>query len=317
MNKLFIRYQKELLKLANSKYGRLFLEIPPEFRDKKIVKITPNSFTIVDGSRLRGIFRCYSLYAKKLAAALSSIEILNDLPPYKNLNKYEGLVTYCGLTKNREFPVLLLASSTVYSSAGDGHAKDLNNSSWADARGGPGNSTDSETLTLTRKNADGTYNCGRGFFPFDTSSIGTGASVDTATLNIYGGPTATSNDDSVSIVLVESTQADINTLDVGDFDAVTLNNPDEGASRMSASDWSTSGYNQFTLNSTGISWIDVSGNTKLACRDNRDVDNTAPTGNNKLYCLYSETAGTSQDPYLDITYTPPGGGAFLYNLIFN
>ena len=314
MDNLFKRYQKELVRLANNPFGRRFLDIPHK---EKIIKVTPNSYHFINGSKITAIIRCYPLYARKLAAALSSLEILNTLPQYFKMDKYRSLLNYSGLLKNSIFPQILLVESNLYSSAGDGDAghQTATSSSWAICRAGAGtvsNPTSAGTLvTNSRAQGSDQFLCYRGFLPFITSGLGSQATVTAAVLNIYGLAT-TANPDGVSLVLILTTQASISTLANSDYANVTVDSPAEGASRFAVSGWSVSAYNQMTLNATGRGWINITGNTLLGLRDSQDVDNTIPVGNNEVYCHYSEETGTSQDPYLQVSYTVPVNPGYAY-----
>jgi hypothetical protein len=69
------------------------------------------------------------------------------------------------------------------------------------------------------------------------------------------------------------------------------------------------GYVQWNLNTAGLSWIARGGITKLAAREGHDVLDLWPdyaSGQADVISAYmSEQSGTSQDPYLKITYTIP------------
>jgi len=145
----------------------------------------------------------------------------------------------------------------------------------------------------------------RGIFLFDTSSLPDDAVINAATLSLYGyakldGLSATPN---INIYL--SAPASNTALAAGDFDSL-------GATAfcdtpVTYAGWSTSGYNDFTLNVSGIANISKTGISKFGARNaNYDVTNTAPTwvSNAGSYVqAYTADKGTGYKPKLVVTYT--------------
>ena len=331
MNDLFREYQPELVKLANLTAGRKFLSIDHEVpKDKWIVKVDPVGYTYYTGrsKKVNGVYRqllvhtsrCYPLIAKRLGVALSKLEITKAFPArnpsiYKGLNKYHGLLHYAGLfRRNSIFPQVMLDENAPFTSAGDGLVTKNDGVTWADAResaeGVTALPTTARTICCnTRKTGGGVFFCARGYFPYITSGIGAGATVDSSikSIYIYAGIT---DADTVSWVLTESTQASMTDLVVGDFDALTLDTPTEYMTRVAYSALSQPAYNALTLDATGLAFIDVEGNTKFVMRDSNDVDDSEPTAENQILCSYSEQTGTTEDPKLVTQFTPPavGGG---------
>lgn len=85
----------------------------------------------------------------------------------------------------------------------------------------------------------------------------------------------------------------------------SVNNPTEGATRVDIGDITISQYNSWTLNATGIEWIDKTGITKLGTREGHDcIDSTVSAGGaggNNIIVFASEATGTDRDPYLEVT----------------
>jgi hypothetical protein len=73
-------------------------------------------------------------------------------------------------------------------------------------------------------------------------------------------------------------------------------------------------FAKFPLNSVGTSTISKTGYSQFCIREGHDATNHEPVNNGSVWLstgiLFngSEAAGTSTDPYLDITYTDAGGG---------
>lgn len=166
----------------------------------------------------------------------------------------------------------------------------------------------------------------RGFLPFDTSSIPAAATISSASLNGYVTSKSNSdNDGSDFITVVRTTQATHSTLATADYDATGTTEGIDSGQRKDITGVSTSAYLSFTLNSTGLGWIAKSGEasncsattgiTCLGLREGHDLLNDSIVGGaantNRVTFSTSEETGTSQDPYLSVTYTAPGGTSSL------
>lgn len=158
----------------------------------------------------------------------------------------------------------------------------------------------------------------RSFLPFDTSSISESATISAATLNVYViSKTNLVNDGTDYLTVVQTSQATHTTLAVEDYDqAGSISSPTEGidsGERKDITSVSTGAYLAFTLNTTGLGWIKKSGAsssctatagvTCLGIREGHDTQNSNLTNENTVIFYMSERAGTSEDPYLSITYT--------------
>ena len=149
----------------------------------------------------------------------------------------------------------------------------------------------------------------RAGYGFDTSSIGAGSTIDSATL---------------SIVLFSPIQTGLGSLDYGvvAFTPATNNNHvaadygNFGTTRWAAdiatasltADGST--YNAWTFNATGLAGISKTGVTNTGHRFKDDIDNTtgqitwASNVRSHLAIYSADNAGTTKDPKLVVDYTP-------------
>lgn len=228
------------------------------------------------------------------------------------------------------------ASISPFAGAGDGdvYADDDFTADWSVAR----SATDGDLASPTNTTSDFQSFCGvdienvesfniyRAFFPFDTSSMPGGSTVSAATLNIYiTSKTNGDNDGTDYAVVVSSSQGTHTTLTTTDFDQV-------GATAYSDTpDFSTltiNTYNTLTLNASGRAAIKGSGQTStcsatagitcLSVREGHDYANhpiacgfPGPSlTRNRITFRTSEQTGTSEDPYLSVTYTVGGNFAF-------
>ena len=87
-------------------------------------------------------------------------------------------------------------------------------------------------------------------------------------------------------------------------------------------DFSTSAYNVIALNASGLAAISKTGITKFGCRFHWDVNNDstglslAGTNQSDFNWVAADTADTTSDPYIEITFTVISGPANLktYNV---
>lgn len=156
--------------------------------------------------------------------------------------------------------------------------------------------TSATAAVMAQYNSSAFGNCevDRAYLPFDTSALGSGASITAATLSVYvTSKTNGVNDGGDLISVVEGSSA------YSLFGAVPASSIDIGS-------LTTSAYNVFTLDATGRGWIDKTGTTELGLREDHDIngDISANASGNFIILSMSEQTGTSQDPYLTVTYTP-------------
>ena len=208
--------------------------------------------------------------------------------------------------------------ATIYAHTNDGYVVRYNQSSWSNARANTAGTSVASTGTAyySAVQADRTaargggysFTIRRSFFYFDTSGIST--NVDSATFKVYG-----YSQGGGDIIAVKS-NSDIETLASYDFGSIvgwnTTTDGSGGGDNESnvtkysseISTWSTSGYNDITLNAQALA--DMRDDDKIyICLLNFDYDlkDIAPTGytshRNGMY--YTNYSGTSRDPYIDYT----------------
>lgn len=207
-----------------------------------------------------------------------------------------------------------MPTDTIYGSTNDGSLRGGSNTSWADARSQTDalSSGDSGTKLLAGYGSasagdERTYTIGRAFVEFDTSSIPDTASITSATLNLYA-KNIYDNGANLSICVVAGTPASDPPANA-DFDQIGTT---ELATRATYLSWGANGstsnaYKTLTLNSSGRSHISLTGTTTLALITSADFDNSAPTATKYAgaYVESADVSGTSNDPYLEITYSIP------------
>jgi hypothetical protein len=205
----------------------------------------------------------------------------------------------------------LADTGSYYAGAGDGTVRYWVAATWATARDATTGTAASYTVAAlseamgARKVLATNWRVDRAFFPIDTSGIADTDTITDATLTFYISTFGAFDTDSTSWEVVQTSQPSTSALTTADFDALTFTSG--GSLALSASEGGE--YVHITLNSTGKGWISKTDWTKLGVILGRDLTNTAPTGNNSSDIYFSEQTGTSQDPYLEVTYTVPAAPA--------
>ncbi len=135
---------------------------------------------------------------------------------------------------------------------------------------------------------------------FDTSSIGSGSTILSATLNLY--VDAKYDDFSQNIDIVASTPATNVALlasDYGNFGTTVLGT-------IAISSLTTGAYNAIALNPTGLAAISKTGITKLGMRVSGDTSDTEPSwisgGLSWAVVRSADTSGTGSDPRLEVHF---------------
>lgn len=282
--------------------------------DTKITKITPNSFSYGEkimengGIQRTTDFRTHNKYAKRLYHAFK--------PFWYLLHSWDMMTNYAvpQMNLNLGFDTL-----TVYPDAGtggttvDGKVRGFidTSSSFSTVRNSSGAlATPTENTSNLGISNDGTtgWIINRFICLFDTSALTAIAVISSTILSLYGRPKTDVYSQNPNIDIYISNPASNNNLVAADYS--TLGTISQTGSPITYSSFSTSGYNDFTFDSTGIGNISKTGISKFGSRNqNFDTANTAPSlpaGGNAILAFYTaDWTGTTQDPKLVITYTLP------------
>lgn len=143
----------------------------------------------------------------------------------------------------------------------------------------------------------------RVIYTFDTSSIPVSATIESATLSLFGVSKNNSLGGSPEIDIVAATPPATNTLAASDYGQLGST---VFASKTYAG-WSTSAYNDFTLNANGIANITKGGVSKFGARVNWDTDNSftgtwASLSDVRFNHYMADQTGTDNDPKLVVVY---------------
>lgn len=193
-----------------------------------------------------------------------------------------------------------MAQTDITMNNGGGSANAFSQASWANCRSGTGGtvSYSDDSFTL-RSDLSGPF-IQRCFFNFDTSTLPDDATVTAAELRLYRNDSVEGfvNTNTITMHVVLQNQSDPTELGTaGDYQTTDFN------SKGSLLQGSTSNGAYFAITLSDLeNIINLTGYTKLALITDRDLNNSAPTGNNRLGIDPS-----TNPPILRVTYTVPGG----------
>lgn len=214
--------------------------------------------------------------------------------------------------------VLAQTSSTTYTQDGayeDGYSyRNGSNLTWADVRNGAGTTaayadTENNMAGLQCGSISGRFNYNiRSAYIFDTSFIDDAATISAATMSVYGYAKASTLAGTVKLDKI--TTAANNSISTADYATTTHDFVAQSDTAINFADFSTSGYNDWALNATGIGNISKTGVTKLGFVSSYDMANSAPThsasGWSYAQGYFCEYTGTARDPKLTVTYSTGG-----------
>jgi len=144
----------------------------------------------------------------------------------------------------------------------------------------------------------------RGFFLFDTSAIGSTATVSAASFYPYKVGTVSNGLGDATAHVVSSSPASNTQLVVGDYDQI-------GSTSFGTLSSFVDGYDEIALNASGLAAISKTSISKFATRTAWDLDNSPPTWikskTSAVSCYFAEdtTANNGKDPKLVVTYSVP------------
>ena len=141
----------------------------------------------------------------------------------------------------------------------------------------------------------------RTFVFFDTSIIPDDTNIISAKLSLYGEYDGSATNFNITIQNGQPNHPNI-PIQLGDYDKTFYSG---NGGYLSTVGFSTSSYNNITLNTDGKSWISLSGVTKLCLRSSREISGTTPT-NEEYIQDYSAEKGSVYAPKLYVTYETEG-----------
>lgn len=330
-DKWFRVHQKMLVGMANTNYGKDLLCIDRDIHFP-IIGIRKNEvrYLVKVNGDMATCISDFRIGAKWANVIRSRWEQFNSYARYFQAN--QGLDTryISPLTLSRR--AVFASTLTAYpdpnaeTTTVDGYCNpDIPNATWTDLRGqasAPNDFSDSSTgifsgcyAGTSSNRFNGNY---RAFTLFDTSSLTSAVTVSAATLSLYGNGTSTNGLSSNLTVEIGLCSPASNTAIVAADYATANFTMTRQATGVTQASWNTAAYNDCALDATGISNISKTGVSKFAVLNNYDIDNSAPTWTASAaeYCNWksADTAGTTTDPKLVVTYSTPSSSLALLGI---
>ncbi len=305
----FINWQRPLLWLANTSYGRDVLGLHTKGSDvgrNKIIGILPNAIIWKEDNQHFAEFRTHDKFSKRLFYEYSLIwrAIHNwDTLFANNFNPKFNL----GFDTLTKYPDPNPETTTV-----DGQTdRSIVSESFAVLRAGAATgSTDISATSEFSLYASTTLNEFKFLYRFhclfDTGILGNDIVIPSSTLSLYGTVTVANGlGGTPSANIVSSAPASNTAIATGDHG--NLGTTDFGS--ILWSNLVTGAYNDFNLNSSGIANIIGGGISKFGARTSFDrlntFDGTWSSGASCVCVVFcADQTGTSNDPKLVVNYTP-------------
>jgi len=316
-SEFFEENQKTLLFIANKWYLSWLLglnRLPKDFKKQK----GNNKFTKIDTAGISWFtgkiikkgkkieYECAGAYftrprfAEALAFNLSPFAYLKDSRQKNWQWRFSPVGAMSMLLMAFSGVPIFFGTTTSYSvGSGDGRIYKFDGTFSTARNAASGNASYTNTADTIGIESSGGWYIERCFSPTDTSGLGSGATISSATYNFYH-LAAVTDTNSSDCDIVETTQASTSELVNDDYDNVEF-----GTSYGSLALSSMSGANnweEITFSDTSI--ISKTGVTKIGLINSIDNDNGSPSGSNSIgNYVFSNYTGTDKDPYLSITYT--------------
>lgn len=196
----------------------------------------------------------------------------------------------------------------------DGIVRGSSQGTWATLIGGVANFVDDSSasgdLLVQATTTSNVYEQYRHvFFGFDTSSIGAGQQVDSATLALNFDNQRVTNSLGLSSQIYTSSPASNTALAIGDYMAFGSTPLTDSARDMNSESFDRTNVEQ-TLNADGRSAINMESVTNLGIGVTAAHESGSPTWTSgaaaKINILTAETTGTANDPLLTVTHSAAG-----------
>lgn len=311
----FSVHQDLLLWMVNTRAGRDIFCIPQEY--PLIVKITKNSVHFLleyhgDGrpALLAADFRVGAKWANVVRYRWMQFNAMaryfaTRIPENIHLSAMTRFARSVCVDTLTSYPDPHPETTTV-----DGYVYTHGSSTWASAHAATNGEVATDDGVDLIAGTSSVFYILRSFILFDTSSLTSGATISAGVVSLYAKTNNNlDNDANAWTNIYQSNPASNTSLSLADFDQCgdAVTNPTKGASDVALSGQSINNYIDHTLTATGRGWIDKTGVTKLGIREGHDAVDDAPniTGSQEqdMYYASADTANTTSDPKLTVTYT--------------
>jgi len=198
------------------------------------------------------------------------------------------------------YPLMTDDTTTYYVGSGDGSITTGGSGSWASVHDDTTGGTADTLSTVALADAEGAllgYSIKRAFFPIDTSGITDTDTIDSAIFYGYESNQNSCGLATCQVDVVQTSQASTSLLVSSDFDNVGSVDGGHYWNNAHAADWQI-----YTLNATGLTWINKTGYSLLGLRSDDDLTNNSGL-QGICYMGINTSRAASNQPYIDITTT--------------
>lgn len=281
-----------------------------------IVKIEPNSFTAVNRilengqPELRTDFRTHDKFAKRLYYAFKPFWYLFHVIDWSLFDRYEELNKLSfGFSTLTKYPGSIASGNPAAGCFGV-YGRNLTWSSIIALTTANEVIANTNLGLATEFKASSTSNqwaqLYRGYFCFDTSSIGSSATISSVILSLYAGSKQDPYSNAPTLNIYTFSPASTSSVVTSDFGNVGSTAQCDSA--ITYANWTANTYIDFTFNSTGIGNISKTSVSSFCSRGNYDVTGTAPTwaslAETIMFAdLEAENNLGGKDPKLVVTYS--------------
>ena len=316
----FLRHQRKLLFLLNNPFTRDWFRWKMRIdggrssvQGRDILAVEPNGIMWLDDItsdgkvNLSSEFRCRPKLSNRLFHEFNPLWKTMHKLDELFLDKYAPELSF-GFNTLTAYPDAHTESTTVDGNitSGDGSAQ-----TWTTLRNGYALSATPSVASDYIADINSKSNVGdwrymiKGFFLFLTSGLTSDATISNAVFSVNCDYTV-DNINSQYTHVVSSSPASNTDLATGDWGNVGSTS----FASISTGSFSTSGYNDFTLDGNGKNNVSKTGISKFGTRIKSEIDNSEPANSGSYHmagarCYFADQTGTSQDPKLVITYTLP------------
>lgn len=296
--------QRMILRLLNTPEGRWLLYKDTPMRSMlqstlPLVKVTPNSLHYLHDDKKTYTAHIYPTDRVRdiVFPILTKMSIGSQLYTSSLFTSFRH---FGGIKKSPYLPTIYL--DTFNPDAGGNGRVYVTNTDWTTARTATSGTADGTNFYVGVELNGADFTIYRHFMPTDTSSISDSATLISAVWNMDAADTQDADNTSGNdyIVMILTTQASGTALVDEDYDT---GGSTEGSNQIDLT--GGAGAKTFTLNATGLSWINLSGFTKFGQKSGFDLNNDIP--------LAGQTYTTWSTFVLTVTYSVPGGYIFIHN----
>lgn len=302
--KWFEKHQNKLLFLINNRFTKYLARKVIDIDYKgEIESINPSGF--IRKKENEKVLRTHSkdVYGYAIYKAIKPVLWFLHFIDWLILDRYEPIPSF-GYDVLTSYSDASPETDTV-----DGRVRNTSGATWNDivtaASGTFANHT-TTAGTLSYNGSPDSLWLERRPCTYDTSSLGSGASISAAKLVLYvNNKIGTDTSANSTLHVVSCSLANDNDVVTGDWDG--FGSTSFGS--VAESVWSGYGLMDFDLDSNGIDNISLTGISGFGYRIGFDLNNTEPSGTNGIQYTNVESATPSWRPYLEVTYTP--GSSFV------